>query len=243
MKAIRTATVALALIASFLFMPVRSNAQVKSTAAKIGFKAAKIEVVFHDAVKLADSIQKVSYRPEDDPTEVITRYITHLLTDAGVEVKDEAGEDVADITYYIGFDDADDDNDGTPDATDAHHFSEEAPDSVKDSDIEDVDVDAQSADARALPNPDKTKGIYVLVVNKTDGTVGYYHQAEDVLGFYKESGDGPTASLSFPQAGSESNHANLLRRPFYVTYGSPIWSYMMGSKGISFQDVLKAAGK
>jgi hypothetical protein len=229
---IRNAMVALALIASFTLMPVRSNAQVKSTAAKVGFKAAKIEVVFHDAVKLADSIQKVGYRPDDDPAEFMKKYVTHLLTEAGVEVKDEAEEGVANITYYVGFDDADDDNDGTPDATDAHHFSGEAPDSVKDSEIEDVDVDAQSADARALPNPDKTKGIYVLVVNETDGTVEFYHQAEDVLGFYKQSGDGPTAAVPFsslPHGQFESNHANLIRRPFYITYGSPLWSYMYAS--------------
>jgi hypothetical protein len=225
----RTSMVALALIASFILTPTKSNAQVKSTAAKIGFKAAKIEVVFHDAVKLADSIQKVSYRSDENPTAVITKYITHLLTDAGVEVKDEAGDDVADITYYIGFDDADDDNDGTPDATDTQDFTGEAPADIKDSDIESTDVDALSADARALPNPDKTKGIYVLVVNKTDGSVELFHQEEDVLGFYKESGDGPTAALSLPQTGSESNHANLLRRPFFVQFGSPMYSLMYGN--------------
>lgn len=226
---IRNAMVALGLIAAFTLMPVRTNAQVKSTAAKVGFKAAKIEVVFHDTVKLADSIQKVSYRPDEDPAEVIKRYVTHLLTDAGVEVKDEDGEGVADITYYIGFDDADDDNDGTPDATDTQDFSGEAPADVKDSDIERTDVDALSADARALPNPDKTKGIYVLVVNKTDGSVEFFHQEEDVLGFYKETGAEPTAALSLSRTGSESNHANLVRRPFFVQFGSPMYSLMYGN--------------
>lgn len=225
----RTAMLALALMASFLFAPMKSEAQVKGTAAKIGFKAAKIEVVMHDAVKLADSIQKVSYRPDEDPAEVIKKYVTHLLTDAGVDVRDEDGEGVADITYYIGFDDADDDNDGTPDATDTQDFSGEAPADVKDSDIVRTDVDALSAEARALPNPDKTKGIYVLVVNNTDGTVEFFHQEEDVLGFYKESGDGPTAALSLPRTGSESNHANLLRRPFFVQFGSPMYSLMYGN--------------
>lgn len=243
---IRITMVALTLIASFTFMPVRSDAQVKSTAAKIGFKAAKIEVVFHDAVKLADSIQKVSYRPEEDPAEFMKEYVTFVLTQQGVEVKDEAGEGVAEIVYYIGYDDADDDNDGTPDATDTQDFSGEAPADVKDSEIDRIDVDAQSETTRTLPNTDKSRGIYILVVNKTDDSVDFYYQAGDVLGYYTQNGEAPSAALPFAsrsQERAESNHANLLRRPFYVTYGSPIWSYMMGSKGISFQDVMKAAGK
>jgi hypothetical protein len=228
----RIAMVALAVIASLLFAPTKSNAQVKGTAAALGFKAAKIEVVFRDAVKLAESIQKVGYRPDEDPAEFIKKYVTHLLTQAGVEVKDEAEEGDTDITYYVGFDDADDDNDGTPDASDSSHFSGEAPDGVKNTDIEDVDVDAESAEARALPNPDKTKGIYVLMVNKTDGSVAFYHQAEDVLGYYKQSGDGPSAMMSFPSVShlsAESNHANLIRRPQFggFGYGSPLWCLTM----------------
>lgn len=226
----RTAMLALTLIATLNFVPVRTNAQAKNTAAKIGFKAAKIEVVFHDAVKLAESIQKVSYRPDDDPAEFMRKFLTFALTEEGVEIKDSAEDGVADITYYVGFDDADDDNDGTPDATDAQDFTGEAPADVKDSDIEKIDVDAQSAAARALPNPDKTRGIYVLVVNKTDGTVHLYHQAEDVLGFYTNVGDSPTAALPFAvrRSRTESNHVSLIRRPFYVTYGSPIFDLMFG---------------
>lgn len=232
---IRTAMIALALIASFLLVPTRSNAQVKSTAAALGFKAAKIEVVFRDAVKLADSIQKVGYRPDEDPAEFIKKFVTHLLTQAGVEVKDEAEEGDADITYYVGFDDTDDDNDGTPDASDSSHFSGEAPDDVKNTDIKDVDIDTQSAAARALPNPDKTKGIYILVVNKTDGSVEFYHQHEDVLGYYKQDGDAPSATMSFPSVSrprAESNHVNLIRRPqFGMGYGSPMWCFVMKFPG------------
>lgn len=229
---IRIAMVALALIASFLFAPVKSNAQVKSTAAKVGFKAAKIEVVFHDAVKLADSIQKVGYRSDEDPAEFIKKYVTHLFTKIGVEVKDEAEEGDADITYHVGFDDADDDNDGTPDATDEQDFTGQAPEEAKDSEVERIDVDAQSAEARALPNPDKTKGIYILVVNKTDGTVEFYHQDGDVLGTYAQTGDGPSATILFPSALSpraESNHANLIRRSQIggIGYLSPLWCLVM----------------
>lgn len=215
---IRNAMIALALVASFLLVPARSNAQVKSTAAKLGFKAAKIEVVFHDAVKLTESIQKVSYRAQEEPSEIVKQYLARLFEEGGVEMTDEAGDEVKEITFYIGIDDADDDNDGIPDATDTQDFTGEAPADVKDADIKTVDLDQEDAAVRALPNTNKSQGIYVLVVNSTDERVTAFTMDGDVLGTYAD-GEGPSARVNLfgpAQPRFESNHASLMRPQFGV---------------------------
>jgi hypothetical protein len=209
---IRTAVVALALIASFLFTPAKSNAQVKSTAAKAGAKAAKVSVVFNDVVKLADDIQKVSFRPNEEESDTVKDYIEQHLKDHGVTVADEDGDGVADLTFYIVDDDADDDNDGKPDASDDHEFSGEAPDTIKDSEIEKVDLDQTDPELRNLPDTNKTQGIYILVVNKTTNTAELFTLDEDVLG--TNVMDSPSAFnlVSRPQpAMSESSHASFYR--------------------------------
>jgi len=207
---IRTAMVALALIASFLFAPVNSNAQVKSAAAAMGFKAAKIAVVFNDVVKLSDSIQKVGYRPDENPSETVKTYIANQFEADGVEVTDEAGEHVADITFYIGVDDIDDDNDGKADTTDDQDFTNEAPADVKDSDIERVDLDEKDAHVREMPDTVKNQGIYVCVVNHTTGETDVFSMDADVLGEFTASEASPSASTFTPRNArsiGEANHA------------------------------------
>lgn len=210
---IRTAMVALTLIASFLFAPTKSNAQVKSTAAAVGFKAAKVAVVFNDVVKLADSIQKVSYRPSDDPAAAVKAYIQKQFEADGVEVADETGEGVADVTFYIGVDDLDDDNDGKPDTTDEQDYTNEAPADVKDSDIERTDLDETSTQVEAMPDTIPNQGIYILVVNNTTDDVDLYYMDADVLGAYQGSEASPSAiNVLTPQnPHGESAHASFLR--------------------------------
>lgn len=240
---IRTVTVALALIAAVIFTPIRSNAQVKSTAAAVGFKAAKIAVVFNDVVKLSESIQKVSYRPDEDPSGMVKQYLASQFEAEGVDVTDESGEQVADLTFYIGLDDADDDNDGQADAADELDFTNEAPAGTKDTDIAHVDLDQKDAKVAAMPDTVPNQGIYILVVNHATGESEVFTMTADVLGEFTRAESNPSAINLVPRntrSRGEANHA-VLGTAFQPTVGASQWlSYAVKSLVQTYAAPLKA---
>ncbi len=182
-KIIKSVLFAVMLGFALVLTAVNANPQtVKQEAAKAGAKAARIMVVFNDAVRLTDSIQKVNYSDNHSTEEAfVKRHLEKAMKKAGFAIADEAGEDVVDVIFYIGIDDADDDNDGTADTTDTDDYGAATPESVEDGEIKTFDFDETNpADAKKLTNDKPNQGIYLLV--QTGDSAMAFTMDEDVLG-------------------------------------------------------------
>lgn len=91
----------------------------------------------------------------------IERASRWFFNNHGVEVVDESGEDVVELHVVVGQDDADDDNDGTPDSKDA----DEDGDKIEDSQETDFAVDLDKAEPEVMEtfeHQDKQRGVYIL---------------------------------------------------------------------------------
>lgn len=174
-------------------------AKVEQTAAKTKATAARVEGVANVSSKgLGLLASKIYFNTDESEEFLVQEVLEKALRDEGIAVVNEDGPSVCNFRVYIGVDDADDDDDGTPDAADKDEFGDmDDVVGAKDADLPDTqiiehDLDKEDPELTAtLPDTTKDQGIYIVLVSDNPDQVMVFRMDADS---FSSGGGGDSAS-------------------------------------------------
>lgn len=175
-------------------------AKVEQTAAKTKATAARVEGVANVTSKgLGLLANKIYFNTDESEEFLVQEVLEKALRAEGIEVVNDDGPAVCNFRVYIGVDDADDDDDGTPDAADKDDFGDmdevvgEKNADLPDTQIIEHDLDKEDPELTAtLPDTTKDQGIYIVLVSDNPDQVLVFRMDAD--SFSSVGGGGDSAS-------------------------------------------------